>query len=237
MKKSKIFGIVAALAGLVQASSAGATAINYNGALFDLLITGSSGTTYNFRYTADFTSSAWQTYRSGAGTLYVDAVGFGISGYDALSVALNGTNAPGAWSGGEGTMNSSGCVLALNGQGPCANVAPITSAVTLGTYYWDFSATFRPNGPPCGRAGQPVCVATSVPDSVFLQATNQMRADFYTNGVMSLAGPFTICRDGDCSEHRVPESGSLALLGLGLIGLAAVRRGRLSSDSAEPSRR
>jgi hypothetical protein len=231
-KKTTAFASAAAVAGLLLSASAVATPVDYNGAKFDVLVTGSSGTSYNFRYTADFTSAAWLAYRAGANTLYIDAVGFGISGYNVFgSVSLTGWNAAGAWTPGTGTINSSGCVFAADGQGPCANVSPVNSAATLGTYYWDFTASFYKTGT-CDdnpNTPKPACTAQSVPDADFLQTTNQIRADFYTNGVMSLAGPFTNSSSSS-GGNKVPESSStLVLLGLGMLGLGFMRRRQQSA--------
>ena len=204
------------LAGFAMAAMAASAAasVTYNGAEFAVEVTGGSGTTWSFQYTADFTG-----FTTSASQPYIAGINFKVSGYDITSLDLVSTTAPGTWSEQLANLNNNGC-----GGGAdsfvCSEVNPLTSAATSGTYEWNFTITFDS--------------AITDPIAAFGNETNPIRAWFVNAdgrgaGLMSLAGSFDYeCvpgRDPGCSGD-VPEPAGLALLGIGGLAAALATRRR-----------
>ena len=204
------------LAGFAMAAmAASATAsVTYNGGEFGVEVTGGSGTTWNFQYTADFTG-----FTTSATQAYIAGINFKVSGFDITSLDLISTTAPGTWSEDLANLNASGCSGGAT-DFACSQVSPLTAAATSGTYEWNFTVTFDS--------------AITDPITAFGNTSNPIRAWFVNAdgknaGLMSLAGSFDYeCvpgRDPGCSGD-VPEPAALALLGIGGLAAALATRRR-----------
>lgn len=197
---------------IAVAGSASATPVSYNGASFDFYVSG-SGTSVTLYYEADF--SGWL---GSATQLNIGGIDWKISGNDVVSASLVGApDALDRWTGGvvDTNLSNTGCTGGSNGSvciERASGAPPYAIDPANGTLQWAFNVTFT----------SPVTEALFNADNT----GNPIRMWFLDDtgrgaGLMSCVTGNT---DGQCGGGSVPEPGTLALLGLGLLGIAGVRR-------------
>jgi hypothetical protein len=204
MKKN--LAIIALAASALFAGTAQAVSVEYNGGIFDFTASNCVGTTCNITYTADFTNFV------AGGQTNIGGLQWTVSGNPVTAVNLV-LPATGSWDGALSgvSLSANGCSGGANGA-VCLEASGPSYLPTTGSYSWTFLATF------------------SSPLAADFNATNTgnpIRMWFVDSrgnnrGLMSCV---TGNANGECGTS-VPEPGTLALIGLGLLGIGAARRRR-----------
>jgi len=204
----KPLALIAIAASSLVCGTAAAIPVEYNGGLFDFNVTGTAGTNrYYITYTADFRN--WVDN----GQTNIAGLQFSVGGNSVVSASM--TSGPGGpWSVfGNQNLSAGGCGGGAVG-GVCAH-DPSTPWLPTGgdpTYSWVFLVEYTNALPSNFNA---------------INSDNPIRMWFVDSrgrnrGLMSCV---TGNADGQCGT-AVSEPGTLALLGLGLLGIGAARRRR-----------
>jgi len=210
MKMTKRFAPVIAALAVAAPGLAGATPLNYYGALFDLSVVdiGAPGGQYQVTYTADFTS-----FDSGQAALqpYIAGIAWKLPGADVKTANLLSYTLDGWGSATDSVLNASGCSGTGGNTWACAEDSVAPYFATAGLLSWDFVVTFD------GGSLSTLDTTGASLKALFVDATGKQA------GLLS-------CTLGSECAASVPEPATFGILGLGLLGMGVARRKR-SNDS------
>lgn len=180
-----------------------------------------SGQTVSFTFTADFTGATTSWIGD---TMDAFSLQFGNAAHNSLIASFTptisgmpGTDTSGTWTGYLDKVSGQGC-SAATAEAICYTVNPTAtggdgaSIIAADTYFWKFDVTFLD--------GVDVASVLDGDHSIkFLSVKLLNNGKWTTGSQLSQAGSFT----GD-DNFYTPEPIGAALVGIGLLGMALVRR-------------